>query len=157
MIRFQILKSSCSVSNTGSLNTAEYFAFKIKIRNYTPVCDYPKSKDLFRHRWHSDKGHIEPRWASAASQDVLITGIRALPPTRRKRRNAARLSLFGSGVLQGEKKKHDEQHGEEICAQMRMWKNLDEERETISFRRSVVKLVLPQQSESSREPASGWL
>jgi len=55
------------------------------------------------------------------------------------------------------KKKHNEQHGEEICAQMRMWKNLDEERETISFRKAVVKLVLPQQSESSRELASGWL
>lgn len=49
-----------------------------------------------------------------------------------------RLSLFSSGVLQGEKKGHDEQHGEKICAQMRMWKNLDEERETISFGRSVV-------------------
>jgi len=44
-----------------------------------------------------------------------------------------------------------------MCSNENVEKNLDEERETTSFGRSVVKLVLPQQSESSREPPSGWL
>lgn len=80
---------------------------------------------------------------------MLITGIRALPPTRRKWRNAARLSLFDSGVLQGK-------HAEEIRDQMRKWK-IWSKKKTISFERSVVKLVLPQQSQSSRDMLSGWL
>jgi len=54
---------------------------------------------------------------------VLITGIRALPPTRRKQRNAEIIFVQLRGSPGG-KREHDQQHGEKICAQMRMWKKI---------------------------------
>lgn len=157
MIRFQILKSRCSVPNTGSLTIVESYAFRRKIQNYTAVCDYLNQKICLGIDEIVTRGILNPDGpVPRVKMCSSLESEHYLPPGGNGGMQWDYL-CSAQGFSRGKKRDMMNNMVKRYVLKWECGKIWMKRERQYHLGGQWFKLVLPQQSESSRETPSGWL